>query len=88
MIIYAITETNVDGCGGNATEYVRSPRILTADEKKALQAILEESKSMASDPDLNWSTSDMIEHALLDFRESYDIDVFLCSTPITGEICF
>ena len=88
MIIYAIRETNVDGCGSDATEYVRSSRILNADEQKALQFILEKSKSIASDLDKDWDTSDIIEHALLSFRAAHDIDIFLCSTPIAGEIWF
>lgn len=58
-----ITEENVDGCGGNASDLYGVNRAVTEEERTQLAAALAETKKNA-DEDNCLSTGDMIEIAM------------------------
>lgn len=60
-IIY-ITEENVDGCGGSASDLYGIDHAMTDEEKAHLTAALAEVKKVAEDDCL--STGEMIEQAM------------------------
>ena len=78
--IYAVTETNVDGCGGDATEYVAFDADLTDDQVAALRDSLAAAHEAPGDPD----TADCVELALDAFKIMTGIDGIVVSSPIRG----
>lgn len=85
-VIYRVTETNVDGCGGDATEFVRFDRALSIKEQDAFQAALVHAKKVASEQD--YDTSDIIMMALEGFRDETGIDGILDEAPYEGAFEF
>ena len=79
--IYRVTEVNVDGCGGDATEFVQFSSVLSDKEKAEFKAALMEAKKSPDDLD----TSDIIEAALDSFGKH---DGTLCPVPYEGAIEF
>ena len=82
--IYAITETNVDGCGGTATEYVAFDAELDAETADALERYLAEAHETPGDLD----TADYVEVALDILAKRANVVGRLVSSPIKGEIRF
>lgn len=88
--IYAITETNVDGCDGDATEFVTFRQPLQPDQRRKLQGCLDRaktdarSKSGAEDAE----TVDMVNDALRSFEAKTGIDGHVTGSPIFDSLSF
>ena len=82
--VYAITETNVDGYGGDATEYVAFDADLTDDQVAALRESLAAAHETPGDLD----TVDYVELALDAFTSKTGIDGIVVSSPVRSEIRF
>ena len=61
MEIIYITEENVDGCGGSASDLYGIDHAMTDEEKTRLNAALAEAKKTAED---DCSTGEMIDQAM------------------------
>lgn len=82
--IYAITETDVDGCGGQAREFVRSVEPLTEEEQKLLTDCLDKAKQEAEDCD----THDMISDARDLFQDQTGKILVFTDDPVSGYLEF
>lgn len=79
--IYRVTETNIDGCGGSATEFVRFDAALSpAEEAEFRDALL----AVKTGPD-DLDTGDIIEEALSRFGKHNGT---FCMAPYEGSIEF
>ncbi len=87
--IYQVTERNVDGCGGDATEYVRflTGRPLDGQEAGAFRQELESVKRAAA-AGTDSSTSDMIETTLELFGRKTGIHGETVLSPFAGSFEF
>lgn len=83
--IYIITEKNVDGCGTDATEFVKFDCEILPDAKKKLKECLDYVKKHA---DKTANTSDMVQNALAMFEAKTGIFGALTRTPIYDTIEF
>lgn len=84
--VYAVTEENVDGCGGDATEYVAAEGPMSPGEIDDLRRTLVETKLAAAGKD--WDTSDMVDHAVELFNGSHATRLRRVSDPVAGRIHF
>ena len=82
--IYRVTEENVDGCGGDATEFVLFHQRLNQAESALFVRILQEVKQASMDVD----TAGMIEDALTKFAEESGIEGVICGAPYEGAFEF
>lgn len=82
--IYRVTEENVDGCGGDATEFVLFHQTLNQAEAALFARILQEVKQTSEDVD----TAGMIEDALARFAEESGVEGVICGAPYAGEFEF
>lgn len=83
--LYIITETNVNGAGEHAIEYVRFSKILQADQVKTLEACLKQVKETTTG---DYSTAELIEIALDRFEADTGITGTLTFVPFYGNIKF
>ena len=80
--VYRVAELNVDGCGGEATEYVEFSRQLSKEEQAQFSAALKVAKeNHGEDAD----TSGMVEAALKIFGK---LDGKVCYPPFEGAFEF
>ena len=81
--LYQVTESNVDGCGSQAVEYIRfqTDKPLTKEQMTSFQNTLCLVKRQNHD---DLTTSDMIEDALVIFGRINDIQGELCASPFAG----
>ena len=88
--VYAITEQDVDGCGGNATEFVTFPQSLQLDQLKKLQDCLYRAKADAKAKSgyEDTETVDMVEDALRMFEARTGIGGRVSGSPIFGSLSF
>jgi len=80
--IYQVMELNVDGCGGNAAEFVAFSRPLCRDELDEFCSLLDRSKK---NRDCDEETADIISDALNLFGK---VEGELCHAPYEGTIEF
>lgn len=86
-IIYAVTEKDVDGCGGDATEYVEAAAPLAQGQQEILAGILRVAKAKAAGKD--WSTYDIVEAAIGMFNQDQAGPALsMAASPIADEISF
>ena len=78
--IYRITEKNVDGCGGDATEFALFHQSLNQAECALFARILREVKGKPDDSD----TAGVIEDALAKFAGESGIKGVICGAPYAG----
>lgn len=78
--IYRVTEKNVDGCGGDATEFTLFHQPLNLAESALFARILREVKEKSEDCD----TAGMIEDALAEFLKESNIKGVICGAPYMG----
>ena len=88
MLIYAVTETNINGCGDGATEYVKfhKDEPLTDEEEAIFQTALDRARIKGDEED--WDTSDRVDEAAQEFTAQTGI---LCETilsPCAGSFEF
>lgn len=86
-LIWRVTETNVDGCGGTATEFVRFDTDITADADRcrAFQDCLSTARNVAAlDPAGDFDTAEMIQDALDLFGKKTGVKGSLCPAPYAG----
>lgn len=88
--IYAVTEQDVDGCGGEATEFVAFPQPLQPDQLRRLQDCLYQAKAnaKAKSGDEDTETVDMVEDALRMFEARTGIDGRISGSPVFGSLSF
>lgn len=86
--IYEITEENVDGCGGSATEYASSEVSLTAEELFLLESCLSDAKCKAAEDELDEDTEGMVKMALEEFKTKTGKKLRMTATPISGYLTF
>lgn len=81
--LYQVTESNVDGCGSQAVEYIRfqTDKPLTKDQMASFQDTLRQVKIQTHD---DLTTTEMIEDALLVFEATKDIKGKLSPSPFSG----
>lgn len=84
--IYRVTEENVDGCGGDATEFVQFHKPLNQTESALFAHALREAKIDSLGKD--YSTGDMIEDALAKFAVESGIKGVICGAPYEGAFEF
>lgn len=82
--IYRITEKNVDGCGGDATEFALFHQPLNRAECALFARILQEAKGKLDDND----TAGMIADALVKFAEESGVKGVTCGAPYAGTFEF
>ena len=80
-IIYRVTEMNVDGCGGNAVEFVQFDQKLSEKEGLEFERALSAAKERAADSD----TSEMVADACAIFGQ-YNAQI--CGAPYEGTFEF
>lgn len=78
--IYRVTEVNVDGCGGDATEFVQFSSALSGKEELEFEAALMKAKKSSD----YFDTTSIIKDALSSFGKQGE----LCSAPYEGAIEF
>lgn len=86
--IYSITEENVDGCGGNATEFVSSTAPLTQAEQQTLKECLDAVKREAIDNDEDTDTGTMVSDAMIRFQEKTGKNLEAANDAIQGYLTF
>lgn len=86
--IYSITEKNVDGCGGDATELVSSESPLTIAEQQLLETCLSMTKQKAVNDDADYDTADMIAEALEMFQDKTGKLLKFANDAIEGYLTF
>lgn len=69
LIVYNVTEEDVDGNGTNATELISSTAPLTEQEKQTFQECLDDVKQEAADNGIDSDTEDMVSEAMDKFFE-------------------
>lgn len=86
--IYQVTEENVDGCGSDATEYIKFQleEPLNNRQKASFQDMLRQVKAQPCNSDL--STEDMINDALIIFNKIHGTNGELCAQPFSDTITF
>lgn len=82
--IYRITEKNVDGCGGDATEFALFHQSLNQAECALFARILREVKENSEGCDTAW----MIADALVKFAEESGVKGVTCGAPYAGTFEF
>lgn len=82
--VYAITERNVDGCGGEATEFVTFRQPLQPDQRRKLQECLDRAKADAEDAEI----VDMVNDALRAFEARTGIDGHVTGSPVFDSLSF
>lgn len=88
--VYAITERNVDGSGGEATEFVTFRQPLQPDQRKKLQDCLYRAKADAKakfDAE-DAETIDMVNDALRAFEARTGIDGHITGSPVFDSLSF
>lgn len=83
--ICRVTEKNVDGCGGDATEFVRFSQPLDRMAAALFARILQEAKGNAGEDD---GTEDMISDALSRFGDESGIYGSIANVPYEGSFEF
>lgn len=86
--IYAITEENVDGCKGSATEFVCSTVPLSLEGQMILENCLTGSKQKAITDKNDSDTCDMVADAIKDFFSRTGISLDITGDPIDGYLSF
>lgn len=84
MYSYRVTEVNVDGCGGSATEFIQFHQALQPAEVELFNRILQKVKKESEDSD----TTSMIEDALDEFAEASGIKGVIGGAPYEGAFEF
>lgn len=86
--IYSITEENVDGCGGNATEFISSTTPLTQAEQQTLKDCLDTVKQNAADNNEDADTGTMVADAMSKFQEKTGKILEAANDAIQGYLTF
>lgn len=86
--IYEITEENVDGCGGSATEYISSEVSLTTEELTLLESCLSDAKHKAVKDELDEDTEGMVKMAFSEFEKKTGKKLQMTAAPISGYLTF
>lgn len=86
--LYTVTEQNVDGCGGDATEYVSSSRALCKDEQQVLKECLDNAKQAAADNGEDLDTGNMVQNALDEFEQKTSIALHIDNSAIDAHLYF
>lgn len=81
---YAVTETNADGDGNDATEHVAFPRPLSEDDVAAFQRVLADSRAR----DENLSLHEHVGEALRQLEDAEIARGMFTPSPVCGEIKF
>lgn len=81
--VWRVTELNVDGCGGSATEFVQFDASI-AGHYETFKRCLTDAKSDAAEYGDDSDTADMVVEALELFRQRTGIAGRLCPPPYDG----
>ena len=82
---YALTEKNVDGCGGDATEFARFQTQLQPKQLETLQKCLDHAKETAPE---DTDTAGMVRSALDRFEAKTGLFGVMCESPVEVELEF
>lgn len=80
--IYSIAETNPDGCGTHAPEFVQFESKLTPEQIRTFQGILIDLNQESNNP------LDTIENALKKFHKTNNIKGEITTQPFISQIYF
>lgn len=85
---YIVTENNVDGCGGDATEYLRSETELTEAQLEIFRMLCKAVKYDAAEKDEDVTTGDIVERAAKLFSQSHRIKMNMVGVMFAGHVTF
>lgn len=87
-LIWRVTENNVDGCGGTATEFVLFDTEMSDRYGLFLDCLSRARKEAIQDGSGDYETSDIINDALAAFETKTGIHGAICEPPYAGGFDF